>query len=133
MTSSHRLLITILSVVAVAGCGTSTDPKAPASVAPTRGPSELNAVAGPEDMTKADLDFIQSLAAKRTGLSGESEYIEAGYQVCQYQHDGFTQTDAEAALAEKYPQLKPGQAKVVVLDVLAYWLCTRGGSAGLIG
>ncbi|MFI7162842.1 DUF732 domain-containing protein [Rhodococcus erythropolis] len=133
MTTSSRSLIAILSVAAIAGCGTSTDPKAPESVTPTRGPSELNVIAGPEDMTTADLDFVRSLAAKATGLSGTSEYIEAGYQVCQYQHDGFTQTGAEAALAEKYPQLKPGQAKVVVLDVLAYWLCTRGGSAGLVG
>lgn len=132
MNPSSRLLITLLSVAAIAGCGASPDSKAPASVAP-KGPSELNVIAGPGDMTTADTGFVRAVTDQRTGLADESQIIEAGYQVCQYQFDGYSQTGAETALAEKYPQLRAGQAKVVVLNVLTFGLCTRGGSAGLVG
>lgn len=84
-------------------------------------------------MTTADIGFVRAVTDQKTGLADESQIIEAGYQVCQYQFDGYSQPDAEMALAEKYPQLKAGQAKVVVLDVLKFWLCTQGGSAGLVG
>ncbi|MGM5066611.1 DUF732 domain-containing protein [Rhodococcus qingshengii] len=84
-------------------------------------------------MTTADTGFVRAVTDQKTGLADETQIIEAGYQVCQYQNDGYSQTGAETALAEKYPQLRAGQAKVVVLDVLTFGLCTRGGSAGLVG
>ena len=133
MTVTTRLAFTLLAVSTIVGCSASVESSSPAPAAPSRGPSELNVIAGPDDMTTADIGFVQGVRQQKTGLADDAQIIEAGYQVCQYQHNGYSQTEAESALSAKYPNVTAHYAKVVVLDVLTFDLCTRGGSAGLVG